>query len=135
MVRAASRPPFYLMAEEVLLMEPWLQVTLTVFSAVLASSGLWAFLSKKSERKDVRTKMLVGLAYDRIIYLGMQYIARGYITKDEYENLYKYLYKPYAEMGGDGAAKRVMKEVEKLPIRESTYGGKKEGKKEAVNDE
>ena len=121
MVRAASRPPFYLVAEEVLLMEPWLQVTLTVFSAVLASSGLWAFLSKKSERKDVRTKMLTGLAHDRIIYLGMQYIGRGYVTKDEYENLCVFLYTPYKEMGGNGSAKRVMEEVDKLPIRESNF--------------
>ena len=102
-------------------MEPWLQVTLTVFSAVLASSGLWAFLSKKSERKDVRTKMLTGLAHDRIIYLGMQYIGRGYVTKDEYENLCEFLYTPYKEMGGNGSVKRVMEEVDKLPIRESKF--------------
>ena len=29
--------------------------------------------------------MLIGLAHDRIIYLGMTYIERGYITQDEYE--------------------------------------------------
>ena len=112
-------------------MEPWFEVTLTVFSAVLASSGLWAFLSKKLERKDVRTKMLTGLAHDRIIYLGMEYIGRGYVTKDEYENLREFLYTPYKEMGGNGSAKRVMEEVDKLPIRES----KSVRKKEAINDE
>ena len=102
-------------------MESWLQVTLTVFSAVLASSGLWAFLSKKLERKDARTKMLTGLAHDRIIYLGMHYITRGYMTKDEYENLCAFLYTPYKEMGGNGSVKRVMEEVDKLPLRESKF--------------
>ena len=32
-------------------MEPWFQVVLTIFSSVLASSGLWAYLQKRSELK------------------------------------------------------------------------------------
>ena len=53
------------------------------FSSVLASSGLWAYLQKKSEQKDVKTEMLIGLAHDRIMYLGMSYIDRGCVTQDE----------------------------------------------------
>ena len=68
-------------------MEPWFQIIITIFSSVLASSGLWAYLSKRTENKDVKTEMLIGLAHDRIMYLGMLYIERGYITQDEYENL------------------------------------------------
>ena len=63
--------------------------------------------------------MLVGLAHDRILYLGMIYVERGYITQDEYENLHDYLYVPYEKMGGNGSAKRVMNEVDKLPIKKS----------------
>lgn len=106
-------------------MEPWFQIIITVFSSVLASSGLWAYLAKRAERKDVKTQMLIGLAHDRILYLGMEYIERGWITQDEYENLYEYLYKPYEKMGGNGSAKRVMKEVDNLPIHPSNYGGEK----------
>lgn len=102
-------------------MAPWLQIILTVFSSVLASSGLWTFLAKRAERKDVKTEMLIGLAHDRILYLGMQYIQRGWITHDEYENLYEYLYKPYEKLGGNGSAKRVMNEVDRLPIRVVNY--------------
>ena len=65
--------------------------------------------------------MLIGLAHDRIVYLGMGYVERGYITQDEYENLYEYLYKPYERLGGNGSAKRIMIEVNKLPIHKSTY--------------
>ncbi len=93
-----------------------LQMFVTVICAVLASSGFWALLQKLSDRKDVKTKVLIGLAHDRIIYLGMSYIKRGYITKDEYENLHDYLYLPYKEMGGNGSAERVMQEVNKLEI-------------------
>lgn len=97
-------------------MEPWVQMSVTIFCAVIASSGFWAFLQKRSDKKDVKTQMLVGLAHDRIVYLGMQYIGRGCITQDEYENLYEYLYKPYAGLGGNGSAERVMSEVNKLPL-------------------
>lgn len=102
-------------------MEPWFQIVLTVVSSVLASSGLWAYITKRLEKKDVKTEMLIGLGHDRIMYLGMVYIERGYITSDEYENLYEYLYKPYENIGGNGSAKRIMNEVNKLPIHKSQY--------------
>lgn len=102
-------------------MEAWLQMALTIVCSVIASSGFWAYIQKRSERKDVKTQMLVGLAHDRIIYLGLIYIERGWITQDEYENLYEYLYKPYEKMGGNGSAKRVIEEVNRLPIHKSTY--------------
>lgn len=97
-------------------MEPWFQIIITIFSSVLASSGLWAYLSKRTENKDVKTEMLIGLAHDRIMYLGMLYIERGYITQDEYENLKVYLFEPYEKLGGNGSAKRIMQEVDKLSI-------------------
>ena len=102
-------------------MEQWFQIVLTIISSVLASSGLWAYITKRLEKKDVKTEMLIGLGHDRIMYLGMVYIERGYITSDEYENLYEYLYKPYEKMGGNGSAKRIMSEVNKLPIHKSQY--------------
>lgn len=102
-------------------MEPHFQILLTVFSSVLASSGLWAYITKRLDKKDVKSEMLLGLGHDRIMYLGMSYIERGYITSDEYENLYEYLYKPYKKMGGNGSAERVMDEVNKLPIHKSKY--------------
>ena len=76
---------------------------------------------KNLEKKDVKTEMLIGLGHDRIIYLGLCYIERGWITRDEYENLNDYLYKPYAKMGANGSAKRIMQEVDKLPIRKTKY--------------
>lgn len=100
-------------------MDTTIQIILTVFSSVLASSGLWAYLQKRSEKKDIKTELLIGLAHDRIMFLGMSYIDRGFITQDEYDNLYTYLYKPYEKMGGNGSAKRIMKEIDQLPIRSS----------------
>lgn len=99
-------------------MEPWVQgVLLPIVLAMLASNGLWALIGKRREKNNVKRKMLVGLAHDRIIHLGIVYVTRGYITQDEYENLNDYLYQPYEKMGGNGSAKRVMEEVRKLPIK------------------
>ena len=107
-------------------MEPWVQTLVTIVVACIASSGFWAFISKVTEKKSANTKMLVGLGHDRIIYLGMTYIERGYITQDEYENLHDYLFVPYEKLGGNGSAARVMKAVEKLPIHASNYTGEEQ---------
>jgi hypothetical protein len=89
----------------------------TILTTVLASGAFWTYLSKKHDKKDAKTQLLVGIAHDRIIYLGQTYIARGSITKDEYENLYDYLFVPYKECGGNGTAARIMRQVEQLPIK------------------
>ena len=79
-------------------MDTTIQIFVTVLCSVLASSGFWAIIQRRLDKKDVRTQMLVGLGHDRIMSLGMKYIERGYITKDEYENLNKYLYAPYIKL-------------------------------------
>lgn len=98
-------------------MSTWGQSAVTIIAAVIASSGFWAFLQKVTDKKDVRTQLLIGLAHDRIMQSGVYYIDRGYITPDEYENLYDYLYKPYKAMGGNGSAERIIDNVKKLEIR------------------
>ncbi len=98
-------------------MEAWENIGVPLIVALLTSSGLWALVSKRADKNNAERKMLVGLAHDRIIHLGMAYIERGYVTQDEYENLQVYLYEPYEKMGGNGSARRVMEEVRKLPIR------------------
>lgn len=101
-------------------MESLIRSILTVIASVLASSGFWAYIQKKNDYKDARSRMLLGLGHSQIMELGMRYIDRGYITQDEYENFHTYLYEPYEEMGGNGSAKKIMQEVNKLPMYSST---------------
>ena len=98
---------------------PALRMVVTIVTSVLASSGFWAFLQRHFDKNDATKRLLIGIGHDRIMYLGMQYIKRGSITADEYENLHDYLYLPYKENGGNGSAARIMSEVEKLPITPS----------------
>lgn len=96
------------------------QIVVTILCSVLASSGIWAIVLKRMDKNDAKTELLVGIAHDRIVFLGMSYINRGFITQDEYENLYAYLYEPYKRVTAScevGSADRVMKEVDKLPIK------------------
>lgn len=95
-----------------------------VVISLAASSGFWLFVGNKKERKSLQSELLLGLAHDRILSLGMVYIDRGWISQDEYENLNVYLYKPYEALGGNGSAKRIMVEVDKLPIRKNDFSQK-----------
>ena len=65
-----------------------LEVLGAVVAALLASGGYWSYKMSKNNHKTAESKMLMGLAHDRIVELGMKYIERGTITRDEYENLY-----------------------------------------------
>lgn len=111
-----------------------LQTVITVLCSVIASSGFWLYLQGRVDKKDASKQMLLGLAHDRIMYIGIKYIERGFVTKDEFENLSEYLYAPYKKLGGNGSADRIMDGVKKLPIRAFYYEIKEGGKKnEAAN--
>lgn len=97
--------------------ETLMTIMVTIVCSVVASSGFWAFVQHCWSKNDATTRLLIGIAHDRIMALGTHYIHRGSITPDEYENLRKYLYEPYHEAGGNGTASKIMMEVDKLPIR------------------
>lgn len=92
------------------------EMLITIFASVMASSGFWAYMNNRSSRKRAEIQLLLGLAHDRIIYLGWSYQRRGYITKDEYEDFVHYLYEPYSKFGGNGLAEKTMKVVNELPM-------------------
>lgn len=99
----------------------WSQIIITIFTSVLASSGLWAFLGSRLDRRldrhSAEKDLLLGIAHIELVFYGMQYIDRGWISKDEYDTLQE-LYKPYKKLGGNGSGTKIMNEVEKLPLKE-----------------
>lgn len=118
----------------------WAQVILTalvsIFGAVMGSSGFWALMQKRAEKEaqekeknSASNKMLRGLGHEKIMERGMKYIERGWVTRSEYEDLVIYLYEPYVGLGGNGSAKKVMDEVKRLPIHADGY------KEESETDE
>lgn len=93
------------------------QVIITIFTSILASSGLWAFINSRLEKNNSERELLVGIGHIELVFFGMQYIERGWITRDEYETM-QGLYKPYIKLGGNGSGTKIMKEIEELPIKE-----------------
>lgn len=87
---------------------------------IIASSGFWGVVlykvQKTDNKKDNSTKLLLGLAHQEIIRTAVRYIDRGSISKDEYQDLMKYLYEPYKALGGNGTAEKFIKEIDELPI-------------------
>ena len=61
------------------------QLILTILTSILASSGLWAFLSSRLESNSAERELIVGIGHVELVFFGMQYIARGWLTCDEYE--------------------------------------------------
>ena len=99
-------------------MEPWaVSSIITLITTLLASTGFWTYIQRKDTVKNSTEKLILGLTYDRIIHLGMKYVDRGFVTKDEYEDLLKFFYTPYKDLGGNGMAERVVLEVSRLPIK------------------
>ena len=94
------------------------QIVITIITSALASTGLWTFLGNKVERSTAERELLIGIGHIELVFYGLQYIERGWLTKDEYETMQD-LYKPYVKLGGNGSGTKIMKEIEKLPIRES----------------
>lgn len=93
------------------------QVILTIVTAILASSGLWAFINSRLDKNSSERELLVGIGHVELVFFGMQYIERGWITRDEYETLQE-LYKPYVRLGGNGSGTKIMRDVEQLPMKD-----------------
>lgn len=93
------------------------QIILTIITSLLASSGLWAFLSSHFERNTAEKELIIGIGHIELVFFGMQYIERGWITRDEYESMLE-LYKPYVKLGGNGSGTKIMHDLEKLPMHE-----------------
>ncbi|HMR72401.1 MAG TPA: hypothetical protein PKD68_00125 [Candidatus Saccharibacteria bacterium] len=86
----------------------------------MVSSGFWTFIQRKSSFTDAKTKLLLGIAHDRLVDQGLAFIKRGWISKEEYQDFQRYLYTPYLSLGGNGLVERLMTDVQKLPIKDST---------------
>ena len=121
----------------------WRKILIAIISSVLGSSCLITlivnFVQRKAEKRakeredereaerkrieqekeenNAERKMLLGLAHEKIIDLAIKYIDREFITREEYDNLNKYLYSPYKDLKGNGTVEKLMAEVEHLPIK------------------
>ena len=84
-------------------------------TALLGSSGIWVWIKTKSDRNNSEDRLLLAVARNQLVEQGREYLKRGYITMDEYEE-YEDHYQLYSNLGGNGLARRVFEQVDDLPM-------------------
>lgn len=94
-----------------------IDIIVTLAVAVFGSTGFWSWLANRGKKKSAEARLIMGLAYSEIIRRSEDYIRRGYVEATEFDELDRYLFQPYTEMGGNGTAQKLMDEVRKLPTR------------------
>lgn len=93
-------------------------------TALLGSSGIWMWVKTKSDRNNTEDRLLLSTARNQLVEQGREYLKRGYITMDEYEE-YEDYYKLYSDLGGNGLARRIFEQVDELPMMPSDIDGRK----------
>lgn len=95
-----------------------------LITTVLSGPGIWAWAKTRTQRNDSEDKLLLQVAKNQLVTLGREYLKRGYITMDEYEE-YESEYQVYSNLGGNGLARRIFKQVDELPIMPNEIEGRK----------
>lgn len=97
---------------------------ITILLAIFGCTGFWQLIlwlvQHKMTKKSTEHKALTGLLHDRIFTLCNKYIDKGFVTPDEYKNLIT-LYEPYVGLGGNGTAKALKEEIDRLPIKTGRF--------------
>lgn len=86
-----------------------------LITTVLSGPGIWAWVKTRTQRNNSEDKLLLQVAKNQLVVQGREYLKRGYITMDEYEE-YESEYQVYSLLGGNGLARRVFEQVDDLPM-------------------
>lgn len=98
----------------------------TIVIAIISSGALSTLISGFFSLWQTRRKKADGvrdgikiLLYDRIKYLGKEYLERGYVTTEELEDLTTMhdIYHDPEGLNGNGFLDALMNNVSKLPLR------------------
>jgi hypothetical protein len=98
----------------------WVELALVSATSVAASSGFWAYVQSRGQKKTAVDQLLMVIVYKELTTQGLRYIHRGWVSKDELEDYRKLLFEPYKALGGNGVAERIMHDVDQLPLRSYT---------------
>lgn len=95
-----------------------------LLSALFGAPGMWAWVKTRAEQTSNWDRLLLSVSKNQLITLGREYLERGYITMDEYEE-YEAEYQIYSALGGNGLARRVFEQVDDLPMMPNNIEGRK----------
>lgn len=95
-----------------------------LITTVLSGPGIWAWAKTRTDRNKSEDRLLLHVAKSQLVTQGREYLKRGYITMDEYEE-YETEYRVYSNLGGNGLARRVFEQVDELPMMPNGIDGRK----------
>lgn len=95
-----------------------------LITTVLSGPGIWAWAKTRTVRNNSEDRLLLQVAKNQLVSQGREYLNRGYITMDEYEE-YESEFKVYESLGGNGLARRIFKQVDDLPMIPDGIDGRK----------
>lgn len=100
------------------------ELTNPLITTLLSGPGIWAWAKTRTQRNNSEDKLLLQVAKNQLVSQGREYLKRGYITMDEYEE-YESEYRVYSDLGGNGLARRIFERVDELPMMPSGIDGRK----------
>lgn len=100
------------------------EFTNPLITTVLSGPGIWAWAKTRAQRNDSEGNLLLRVTKNQLVSQGREYLNRGYVTMDEYEE-YESEYKLYLELGGNGLARRIFEQVDDLPMMPTGINGRK----------
>lgn len=100
------------------------EFTNPLVTTVLSGPGIWAWAKTRTQRNYSEDKLLLQVAKNQLVIQGREYLKRGYITMDEYEE-YEAEYQTYSDLGGNGLARRIFEQVDDLPMMPNGIEGMK----------
>lgn len=100
------------------------EFTNPLITTVLSGPGIWAWAKTRTQRNNSEEKLLIQVAKNQLVSQGREYLKRGYITMDEYEE-YEIEYQVYSALGGNGLARRIFEQVDELPMMPTGIDGRK----------
>lgn len=95
-----------------------------LITTVLSGPGIWAWAKTRTARNNSEDMLLLQVAKNQLVSQGRDYLKRGYITMDEYEE-YEAEYQVYSALGGNGLARRIFEQVDDLPMTPNGIDGRK----------
>lgn len=100
------------------------ELTNPLVTTVLSGPGIWAWAKTRTARNKSEDRLLLQVAKNQLVTQGREYLKRGYVTMDEYEE-YEAEYQVYSDLGGNGLARRIFEQVDELPMMPNNINGRK----------
>lgn len=97
-------------------MPEWIPYVITAFATFISSSGFWAYAQSRSGSNSAQLELLIGIGYFTIQEECIRHLQAGYISREQYNDIYHHLYEPYQALGGNGTAQKMMVDLGNLPM-------------------